>query len=303
MKRTDLRNGHTWVALALALVLSLAPSLGLAQTSGAYYYWWNVADERGEPFTGQNVQCSVYRPNQTGAATVHTTAQLTAGGSSPLFSDANGKLHFYSSQNVPVDITCNYAYGGAAQINDFRITDHKIVLPRQAGSVISKFSVTAASATYNSDSGIVLPGGAVVRDVIVQNLNPQSLGTYHLNVGFLGNHTVATSNALVTNLDLTGANIEWLRPGLLASAGGGPGDVARGTHRGSALADFHASVCSGGVCGGPTIYREKPYVVHVGSGLGVGYSAQPGTANALRVHVYIYWTKFHTGVNRQGRTD
>jgi len=295
--KTHLRT----IALALAIVLALAPSIGLAQTS-AYRYWWQVVDELGQPYTGQNVTCSVYRPNQTGAAVVHTTAQLTSGGTSPLTSDANGQVQFYSSLNEPVDVTCNYAFGGVAQVNRLRITDHKIIVPRQAGTVVSKFAVNAASATYQTDSGIALPGGAVIRDVIVQNLNPLSLGTYHLSVGFLGNHAVATANALVNQVDLT-PSVEWLRPGLVGSAGGGPGAVARGTHRGSALADFHASVCSGGVCGGPTIYREMPYVVHVGSGLTVSYSAQPGTGNALRAHVHIIWQKMHVGVNRQGLTN
>lgn len=289
-----------FAALALAVALLMAPGVGFAQ--GPYYYWWQVTDERGEPYTGQNVQCSVYRPNTHAAAILHTSAALSSGGNSPIFSDANGKLHFWSSLGDPVDVTCNYAFGGSAQVNRLRTSDHKIIVPRQSGLKVSKFSVNAAATTYQTDTGIVLPQGALIRDVIVQNLNPLSLGTYHVSVGFLGNHAVGVSNALVNAVDLSQA-AEWLRPTYVGSAGSGITGTALGNHRGTALSDFHASTCNGGVCGGPPLYRERPYLIHVASGLGVSSTAQPGTGGALRVHIFILWQQMHTGVNRLGLTN
>lgn len=277
---------RTWLSLALAVVLALAPFVSLAQTSGAYYYWWNVTDERGEPFTGENVQCSVFKPNTHAALVVHTSATLASGGNSPLFSDVNGKLHFYSSANTPVDVNCYYAGGGSAQINKFRITDHKMVIPRQSGAVISRFAVNSTSATYQSDSGIVIPGGAVIRDVIIQNLNPQGLGTYHLSIGLLGNHGVATAGALVTGQALSSPD-EWLRPHLVSF-------TALATHRGAALTRTHAI---------NNFYMEVPYMVHVASGLGVSYSAQPGTGAGVRAHVYVIWQRLHSAADRFGRNN
>lgn len=293
------------IALALALLLGFGSSTVFAQ--GPYYFWWLVADERNEAFTGQNVQCSVYRPQTHAAAILHTSSALTSGGNSPLFSDVNGKLHFWTSSSDPVDVTCYYAHGGQAQVNRLRYTDHKIVVPRQSGAKIAKFSVNSTSATYQTDSGIDIPAGALIQDVIVQNLNPRGLGTYHLSVGFLGNHSVATAIALLQTQALTSPD-EWLRGHMVGGFGTGlGGGTLTGNHRGTALSDYHTSLCLGGVCGstaaGISRYIERPYLVHVSTGLTVSYSAQPGTSAAVRAHVFIYWTQFHTGVNRLGRTN
>lgn len=299
-----------FAALTLALLIGLGPASVVAQ--GPFYFWWLVQDERGEPFTGQNVQCSVYRPNTHTAAVIHTSSTLTAGGSSPLFSDANGKLHFYSASDAPVDLTCFYAHGGQAEINRFRTTDHKIVLPRQSGTKISRFSVTNSTTATNQSSGITLPQGALVRDVIIQNLAPDGrTTTFHISVGFAGNHAVAANvNALVDAQALTSPD-EWLRPHLVLAAGS-YGIIAAGNHRGVALSQYHNLVCLGGVCsglttvGGISTYRETPYLIHVASGLDVTYAINvPGVTNnsGARLHVFIVWQQFHTGINRLGRNN
>lgn len=296
------------IALSLAVLVGFGPAGVLhAQTTGAYYFWWQVTDERGEAYTGQNVQCSVYRPQQHAAAILHTGATLTSGGNSPLFSDVNGKLHFYTASDAPVDLTCWYEHGGQAQINRFRVTDHKITLPRQSGNKISRFSVNSTAATYQTNSGIDLPAGALIHDIVIQNLNPLGLGTYHLSVGFLGNHSVATAISLVQVQALNSPD-EWLRPHWIGGFGTGlGGGTLTGNHRGTALSDYHTSLCLGGVCGstaaGISRYIERPYLIHVATGLTVSYSAQPGTAAAVRAHVFLLWTQFHSGVNRLGRTN
>lgn len=270
---------------ALALVMALAvPGPAQAQT----YFWWQVVDERGEAYTGQNVQCSVFRPNQHAAAVIHTSSALTSGGASPLFSDVNGRVHFYASFSDPVDVTCYYAHGGSAQVNRLDRFTHKIVIPRQQGLRVSRFSVTNATAATNQAAGITLPAGAVVRDVVIQNLAPRGVGTYHVSVGFAGNHAVAANvNALVNTQALTSPD-EWIRPHASVMTAGG--NVA--SHRGVAL-EYHVSG-----------YRvERPYMVHVASGLDVTYAVDPGTTAGARVHVYIIWSQYHTGINRLGLTD
>lgn len=283
MKRFVHRS-KAFFALVLAAAVLFAPAIGLAQSS-AYYYWWQVTDERGEPFTGQNVQCSVFRPNTHAAAVIHTSAALTSGGNSPLFSDANGKLHFYSSSNAPVNLTCYYAGGGTAQVSRFRVSDHKIVIPRQAGLIVSRFPVNSVSANYQQDSGLVIPPGAVIRDVIVQNLAPRGLGTFHVSVGFLGNHAAAVANALVDAQALTSPD-EWLRPHLVSF-------TALAGHRGTQLIRTHSG----------DQYMEQPYLVNQAGGLSVSYSAQPGTAAAVRAHVYLIWQRMHSAADRFGLTN
>ena len=296
------------IALFLALALVLGPTSVLGQTTGAYYWWWTVTDERGEVYTGQNVSCSIFRSNTHAATVLHTSSTLTAGGNSPLFSDVNGKLHFYANFSTPIDLTCYYANGGSAMINGFRQGDHKIQVPRQQSMKISRFSVNNTSTATNQSSGITMPQGAVIRDVIIQNLNPDGrTTTYHISVGFAGNHAVSANvDALVSIQALTSPD-EWLRPHVVAgTAGAVAGLLAAGNHRGAALSTFHTQVYAGASGTGISLYRERPYLVHVASGLDITYAVNvPGIINnsGARVHVYILWEKMHTGINRSGLTN
>ena len=286
--KTSLKRWFT-AALAVAL-LSVAPS-AFAQTTGAYYYWWQAVDEGGVTYAGQNVRCTVYRPNVHAGVLLHTSSALT--NVAPLVSDANGRLHFYSSSNDPVDVQCYYDYGGGGFTGRLRTTDHKIIIPRQ-GTQISRFSVSTSAATYQSDSGIVLPAGAVVRDVIIQNLNPLGLGTYHLSVGFLGNHAVATSVALAQIQALNSPD-EWLRPHMVVTGGSAGGFTTWVSHRGTALQLAHGAAAG--------FFIERSYLIHVATGLGVSYSAQPGSklaagSNFVVAHVFVLWQKLHSSANK-----
>ena len=269
------------VALALAVAL-LFPAGAWAQTR----FWWQIVDEGGQPYTGQDVQCSVFRPNEHAALVLHTNRALNTAAGNPLWGDAASTFHFWTSSSDPIDVTCFYAYGGggySGRINQFQ---HKFVLPRQ-GTQIVRFAVNSVSATYQTDSGIVLPGGALIRDVVIQNLSPRGLGTYHLSVGFLGNHAVATANSLVNTQALSSPD-EWLRPHFTTV----PGTVCPGNicanHRGTALALHYSS----------GFFGERAYSVHVSTGLQVSYSAQPGTGAAVRAHVYILFDRLHSSANK-----
>lgn len=290
-----------WLSGALALALLVAaPGSLFAQTS--YYYWWQAIDEYGQAYTGQNVQCSVYRPQFHGAASLHSTSTLAGytASNDPLWSDTTGKLHFYSGLDTTFDVVCAYTYGSQQFSGRMDRFSHKVVLPR-AGASVARFAVNSTAATYQTSSGVTLPAGSIIRDVIIQNLAPQGLGTYHLSVGFLGNHAVATAIALVQTQALTSPD-EWLRPHAVGGFGTGlGGGTLTGNHRGTALSDYHTSLCLGGVCGstaaGISRYVERSYLVHVATGLTVSYSAQPGTAAAVRAHVWILYDRLHTSAN------
>ena len=298
-----------WLAASLAaLILVTAAPVG---AQSAYYFWWQVVDEQGRPYKQQtlgvgDVQCSVSRPNIHGAAILHSNSSLSIRGETgPLFSDTNGRLHFYSTSGDPVDVQCYAEYGGSASVAKLDRFTHKIVVPRDAAVNITRFPVSqsGSASVYQVDAGASLPQGALIRDVIVQNLGTAAggggvLSTYHLSVGFLGNHIVGTSNSVVDRVDLTGF-VEWLRPSYINDAGtlaiaATPGKT---THRGAAMISTHAFSVGGN---NVTIRFETPYLVHSASGLSLSYSV-PATVplTPYILHVSVYWQKFHTGVNRQ----
>ena len=274
--------------------IGFAPSPVSAQGT---YFWWDVVDERGEPFTGQNVQCSVFRPQTHAAIMWHTTAQLTLGYSNPIFSDASGKLHFYSSSTDPVNVNCFYANGGAAQVSRLDRFTHRIVIPRQAGLIVSRFAINDAATATNQSAGISFPAGALIRDVIIQNLNPRGLGTYHVSVGFAGNHSVAANVDALVSAQALNSPDEWLRQHVLLT-GIGVNIRVDTSHRGLALRRLIAG--HGDATGSIGFYTEVPYLVHVASGLDVTYAINPGTAGAARLHVLIIWSRYHSGVDRTG---
>lgn len=298
-----------WLAGALAVALLLAPAAPVpvadAQVNTSpQYFWFQVIDERGEPYTGQNVQCSIFRPNQHASIVLHTSATLSNNVASrdPLFSDASGRVHFYSTSQDPVDIACYYVHGGSAFINRLDRFTHKVVVPRQQTYKVSRFSVNNATTATNQSAGISIPSGALVRDVIVQNLNPKGVASaYHISVGFAGNHAIAANvNALVDALALTSPD-EWLRAHVQLANAGTVNERVGTSHRGTALQRLIAG--HGSASGSIGFYSEIPYLVHVASGLDVTYAVTvPATATA-RLHVYILWQQLHVGINRLGLTN
>jgi hypothetical protein len=308
-----IKRMYKWLAASLAaLILAAAP----AGAQSPYYFWFQVIDEQGRPYKSQtagvgDVQCSIYRPNVHGAAILHTNASLTnAGRSGPLFSDTNGRLHFYSTTDGVVDVSCVAEYGGSSFVAKLDRFTHVVRLPREAAMNYTKFPVViggGGASVYQTAAGASLPQGALIRDVVVQNLQALGEGTGHLSVGFLGNHSVAVSNALVNALWLTreqsGTNsitgVEFLRPGYVSDPGtiGVAATPGLATHRGLALLAVHAAVISGTTL---NIRFEVPYLIHVASGLDVSYSVNPGDdPMGVSAHVTIYWQKYHVGVNRQ----
>lgn len=284
-----------WLSGALALaLLVLAPGSVSAQS---YYYWWQAVDEYGQPYTGENVQCSVYRPNIHGAAILHANLTLSSStaSNSPLWSDASGKLHFYSGLDTTFDVTCWYTHGSQGFVGRMTRNTHKVILPR-SGQMVSRFAVNSTAATYQTLTGIIMPQGSIIRDVVIQNLNPEAVGTYHLSVGFAGAHAVGTATALVAAQALNSSD-EWLRPHIVLATTGIV-TPASGNHRGTALSIFHAQIYAGASGTGQSHYIERPYIVHVASGLEVTYSAQPGTTAGVRAHVFILWDRVHSLSNR-----
>ena len=294
--------------LALAVLIGLGPVAAVAQTSNAYYFWWQVTDEYGQPYTGQNVACSVYDPNGPGAKTLHTTSALDSGNRNPLFSDVNGKLHFYSTSNQPVDVVCRYTQGGnMTSVNRLTLQTHRIVVDRH-GRQVAWFAVNQnPGITSNATTGVTIPGGAVVRDVIIQNLAPAGVtSAFHISVGFGGNHAVAQNQRALVDAQALTSPDEWLRPHMVctgAAASAAQCLLGGANHRGTAISFFHAQITVNASVANASVYREIPYIVHTSTGLDVVYGTQVPASQNARLHVFILYDLFHTKINRLGLTN
>ena len=288
------------VASLLALGLVLLPGQALAQ----YYFWWQVVDEYGKPFPTQTISCSVYELASHGAAELFLQPSLARHAgvltSMPLLSDATSRVHFYSATSDDKRAVCYYARGGAA--TDLRLSrfTHNVMIDRQGRKVVRIPYVTNAT---TQNTGVWLPQGALVRDVIINNLGlgkgfGENTADAHLDVGFAGNHRVAIGHALVRQLGLDAGT--WQRAHFTASRGAGKtGVYIDAIHRGNAL------LALGGVqghragdSGFPGFYSEVPYLIHVAGGLEVTYTTN-AAGGSISGHIYILYDSLHTGVSTQ----
>ena len=303
----------------LALGLLLAPIQGVA---APYYFWWQVVDEYGNKYPSQTVSCSVYDLASHGAKILYLQPSLAPHAgvqtSMPLLSDANSRLHFYSDSNADIRVVCYYARGGAATDLRLSVNTHNVMIDRQGRKVVRFPFSTNATVTR---TGVWLPSGSIVRDILVQNTfygsqDPQTSVSAegitntapHLNVGFAGDHAW-TYHALIDRMHLYGQPL-WVRPGnsgtgRIVPKTGGVGAVYHfgasggfGVHRGIAL----AASCRGAVSGpaGNTEscpYTETPAVIHQAAGLELVYQ----TSNAFNSsgHVYVIYESYHVGVSTQ----
>ena len=305
------------VASLLALGLLLAPSVGFAQP---YYFWWQAVDEYGKAFPSQTVSCSVYDLASHGAKVMYLAPSLAPHNgvqtSMPLLGDASSKFHFYSESSSDVRVVCYYARGGAA--TDLRLgrNTHNVLIDRQGRKVV-RFPFVNNAARQNT--GIVIPAGSIIRDIIVQNtalvqdLPLDNTSEPHLNVGFAGNHAVSTNHSLIDRMHLS-RQPEWIRPGTNSGAGriipvtGGAGAMTHigvaggfGMHRGVALAAGSrgavSTVASLGAQGSG--YTETPYMVHVAGGLELTYQTSSSPTVPISGHVFVIYESYHVGVSTQ----
>lgn len=309
-----------FLVAALALGLAVMPNVALSQ--GAYYFWWQAVNEYGEPYTGQTVRCSVYDYpaahafGSTEGKVVHLTAELVSGTSMPLASDTNGRLHFYSASSANVRVWCSSAYGASGQ-SVISTTRHRIFLLSQGTNRMVRFPFVTNSA--RTRTGVWLPQGSVVRDVIVHNTGKSVTGVgaidnppAHLNVGFLGDHAATfpefnnhTNTAFIHAMSLA-TDKDWIRPHVQLGFAGGPSPTLILTsHRGVALARWHTSTVStvGGVDlvtarGGVGFYFEKSYVVDAPNGIEIVY--QTSARNGISGHVYLLYDQLHVSAVPSG---
>lgn len=285
--------------LALALASLLIWPAGMAAQvksgAGAYYYFFQAVNENDEPFTTEGaVRCTLYNrgvDSSSNPYVAHTTNQLANNGAYtlPLASNGNGIIHWYSTLNTPVNVKCFTQYGDYAYRNGLAINTHKMRIDTSGAYKIVRFPyVTSAGVT---DTGITLPAGALVTDVAVEVVTGLYAPTdVHIDVGFNGNHTVATRNALVSRLRINNPGFQFVHAGSVA--GGAAANSIAANHLGAAISHTTALGANG------TLTVPKAYLVHVNSGLNLTYD----TSNVAGIggHVYIFFRMLHVGANGQG---
>jgi hypothetical protein len=272
------------IAALLALGLVVGPTPALAQ---GYYFWFQVKTEDGEPFQEEGaVRCSVYgRDATTGYATVHTTAALTTPYTLPLASSVNGLIHWYSSSEAPVNLKCFTQYGDYAYKNNFSRQRHQVQIDTSSAYKIFRFPYVTNTAP--TATGLIIPSGGIVTGAAVERIT--ILDGAHINVGFAGNHAVASWNAVVSQLDISQRGFAMVHFSGSTGADLSAPIAAAGSHLGLALRHM---------VGQPSrSFVSRPYLVHVSSGLELTYTTSAGAG--IGGHVYIYWTQTHVGSNRQ----
>ena len=299
------------VAGLLALGLMLLPVQAVAQT----YFWWTVVDEFGRAYPSQTISCSVYDLASHGAKELFLLPTLARHAgvltTMPLLSDDNSRLHFYSDSTADIRVVCYYARGGAA--TDLRLSrfTHTVMIDRQGRKVVRFPIVTNTAAT---NTGIWLPQGAYIRDIIVQNVafggqieapasdvNPEP----HLNVGFRGAHAVSVAHSLVDRLHLA-RQPEWINVGTTGSSPrrgaavtGGTGAAyhytAFGVHLGEAMFLGSRGAVSGPSANLAFVGVKTGYLIHVAGGLELTY--QTSNTPGISGHLFILYDSLHTGVS------
>ena len=158
------------------------------------------------------------------------------------------------------------------------------------GSPYKIFRFPYVTNTAPTSTGLVIPTGGRVTGVAVERIT--ILDGAHLDVGFDGNHAVASWNALVSRIAID-------QRGFVM--------VHLGEFTGTAVTDLNAQLAAGGshlglalrhMVGAPSrSMLSRPYMVHVGSGLTIRYNTSAGAG--IGGHVYIMWENLHLGANRQ----
>lgn len=280
--------------LTLSVIALLAwPALTAAQlkTGGAYYYFFQVQNEYGEPFTADAyVNCSVYTTLANGGGTtsvVHSAASLAQGTglAGPLYSNTNGIIHWYSAYSVPVNVVCFTKGGDSGRKSQLTISQHQLKIDTSGMEKVVRFPWSTNTA--QTDTGVTIPEGSLVTGVAVMISGPATAGLQfaHLDVGFLGNHSAAVRNALLNRYDV------FRSTGFYGvHAGSTTGAAPIQNHYGTLLQ--HAITQGSGTPTTTNIYNGG-YMVHVTGGLRLSYD----TSNSLGIggHVYVFFRLLHVG--------
>ena len=289
------------VAVAAALLLAAVLMPGMVYGQNAFYYWVQVKDQSGQPFTEDGLfNCSVYTLGNAGrdtGAAIHATSALTTG-LNILYSDVSGKVHFYSTTDTAYQLKCYSKYGDFGYINKMTRSTHDLMVDTASVSRVTRIPFASQGAATQTSTGFFIPRGGLVRDVLVET-DGVPVNHAHLSVGFGGNHAASVINGLVHQLDISGGYnaASPLRPHIMNVLQADT-PVTFSYHRGALLVAHRAGSLVGLTA--TSFLYEQPYMVHQTSALEVVYRVSPNQpANSVGGHIYLIWERYHLGINRQ----
>ncbi len=174
------------LSLALALVMGamgLLPALSaFAQplSGGAVYWFGQLRDERMQPIpTTTPGTCAVYTAGTDTLATVFTDATLATAKTNPVVAGAAGTStgqsfeFFLPSTTATVDIVCwtKRARSRVTAYSAAQSAAHFLVLDQQMTTKIIKVPYSNVTSAGNKiQTGVQIPKGAAVRDVLIEIL-------------------------------------------------------------------------------------------------------------------------------------
>jgi hypothetical protein len=195
--------------LALALLaLPLAPaiqthsvSMRVAEVSAqplgnAMFWWFQLRDERNQALTDTSARCFVYTAGTDTLATIYTDQTLATAAANPVIAAALGSsvgqsCAFFTATSVTSVDVIAWSKRGRSRISGYTpagSAGHFLVLSQQMNSRLIQVpfagNVAPSVGTSYVNTGVTIPKGFLIRDVLVQVTTAGAAGS-HLTVGIL----------------------------------------------------------------------------------------------------------------------
>jgi len=263
----------------LSALLLAALALPLPAAAQSLYFWVGVRDEYGAAVTS-GVTCRVLTANSVSTnATVYTDAALASAATNPLTATSAGVCAWYGADTTTsYDVIVTAAAKGArARLQAVTVTDHSAILPSTWPYKYIRFPF--AQNASETDTGLDLPEGAMVQEVIVEVVTGVTSGT--LTVGLLSSETGGDADGFVVALPATPAG--FYGPGPTWTAGSTMKNYLSASTRGALLAAY---TLGADAANDPGSFAAKPHLVLSGNATSLTYST---SAHAVAGYVHVMY--------------
>ena len=189
------------ITLWLGVIIALAAALpAFAQPNpGRNYWWFQAVNERNQPITS-GLSCQVYTAGTTTPAVVYSDANNQTVKANPFPGDSRGQCAWYMPTSTAVDVVA-WHKNGRAFISSLAITEHRVVVDLQGASKVVR--IPFATNTALVDTGVQIPVGAVVNDILLEVTVASTTG--HIAVGLIGGNTAGFCSGGLTLVGDTAA--------------------------------------------------------------------------------------------------
>lgn len=246
-------------------------------------FWIGVVDETGEPITS-GVTCHVYTTSSINtAATVYSNVTLATAITQPITGDSRGICAWFSPVATTTYDVIVYYSRGISRLQAVTVYDHKVVVDRQAPYKHARFAFSN-TLTQEVSSGILLPKGAMVEDVVVEVVTNYTNAT--VSVGLLSTESSGTVTGFVSSQAASVAG--FFRPGAtwtVTQVGDLTNVYLSANTRGTLLADAAVGVAANGSKG---YYIPKRHLI---SGTGARTISYSTSSSAVAGFIHVFYTE------------